>query len=110
MDIHAGGMGAMTETDDTQQLPRMKRWVILLCALVAVPASVVLETMAGFGLPGGRLMFYLAPWNGPHVYGKEDFAMSLLAGWALDSTLCFALLAGVYWLVYPFFGKRKYPR
>jgi hypothetical protein len=52
-------------------------------------------------------MFWLAPWGGPQPYSKPDFLVSLLAGLALDSVLCFVVLAGVYWLVYPFIGKRK---
>ena len=97
----------MAETNDTQQRPRLKLWMILVCALVSVPVAVVLEAVTTFGSPGGRLMFYLVPWNGPQPYSLFNFRMSLLVAVAVDSALCFAVLAGVPWLIFTQIAKRK---
>jgi hypothetical protein len=67
----------------------------------------MLEVVTEFNFPGGRLMFYVAPWSGPQPYSLFNFRMSLLAAVALDSALCFAVLAGVYCLIFPFTAKRK---
>jgi heme A synthase len=92
----------MAETNDTQQLPRMKRWVIVVCALISIPAAVVLEAATGFRTLGSRLMHY---WFPPR--DLEDFGRSLWLSFTFDSIICFVALAGVYWLVYPFIGRRK---
>ena len=91
------------ETDRVTQ--RQKLWVplwALFCALVSVPAALVLETVTGFNSPGAQLMTYLL-----HPSGLGDFGKSLSTMVALDSVFCFAVLAGASWLVFTQFAKRK---
>lgn len=94
----------MAETNRVTQ--QQKLWVLLwalFCALVSVPIAVVLETVTGFNSPGAQLMTYLL-----RPSGLRDFGKSMSTMIALDSVLCFAVLAGTSWLVFTkFVAKRR---